>query len=101
MIQLLIALCLSVTHPVSNKAYCSHCEQNMDRSVTTVIPSQRVGSLLRKRVWWTSCEGSGHVGVPYVRSEGEMSDSPEAALCVCLEGSWASDSALKFEAKNG
>jgi hypothetical protein len=30
--------------------------------------------------------GSGHVVVPYVGSEGEMCDSPEAALCVGLKG---------------
>jgi hypothetical protein len=44
---------------------------------------------------------SGHVVVPYVGSEGEMCDSPGAALCVGLEGSQALDSALKFETKNG
>lgn len=45
--------------------------------------------------------GCGHVVVPYVGSEGEMCESPEAALCVGLEGPQALDSALKFEAKNG
>jgi hypothetical protein len=56
MIQLFTALCLSIIHPVSGKAYCSSCESNFDYPVRTVIPSEPVGPLLRKGAWWTSGE---------------------------------------------